>query len=153
MTLFALSAVLGKRCTDDGGPATEKLFLLFYLLSADWDTFVVCLLQSSSADPAAQSSSPVTAGRYNQRNGCQYYERGENKGETKKRYPIVRDTGYFLLCCLPYLSKMIRSLGAKLLAAGCYAALLAASTPSASANVIGIDLGVDFMKVWEIDVG
>ncbi|CAM9929756.1 unnamed protein product [Pylaiella littoralis] len=42
---------------------------------------------------------------------------------------------------------MIRSLGAKLLAAGFCAALLAASTPSASANVIGIDLGVDFMKI------
>lgn len=71
----------------------------------------------------------------------------------KKRYPTVRDTGYFALYCLLHLSKMIRSLGAKLLAAGCYAALLAASTPSASANVIGIDLGVDFMKVQDIDRG
>lgn len=48
---------------------------------------------------------------------------------------------------------MIRSLGAKLLAAGFCAALLAASTPSASANVIGIDLGVDFMKVRETNEG
>eukprot|EP00903_Cladosiphon_okamuranus_P014439 g13397.t1 len=41
---------------------------------------------------------------------------------------------------------MARGLGATLLAAGC-SWLLAGLTPSASANVIGIDLGVDFMKV------
>lgn len=37
------------------------------------------------------------------------------------------------------------------LAAG-YAALLVALTPSAFANVIGIDLGVDFMKVRRVEV-
>lgn len=36
------------------------------------------------------------------------------------------------------------------LAAG-YAALLVAFTPSAFANVIGIDLGVDFMKVRRVE--
>lgn len=42
---------------------------------------------------------------------------------------------------------MIRGLGAMLLAAGGFAGLLLAAAPSATANVIGVDLGVDFMKV------
>lgn len=48
---------------------------------------------------------------------------------------------------------MVRGLGATtLLAAGSGLAglLLAAVTPSAVANVIGIDLGVDFMKVGAV---
>eukprot|EP00904_Undaria_pinnatifida_P004668 jgi/Undpi1/14201/HiC_scaffold_9.g03850.m1 len=42
---------------------------------------------------------------------------------------------------------MGRGLGATLLAAGCLGGLLAGWPPSVSGNVIGIDLGVDFMKV------
>ena len=43
--------------------------------------------------------------------------------------------------------RMGRGLGATLLAAGCLGGLLAGWPPSVSGNVIGIDLGVDFMKV------
>lgn len=45
---------------------------------------------------------------------------------------------------------MGRGLGAMLLAAGGFAGLLLAAAPTATANVIGVDLGVDFMKVRRI---
>ena len=42
---------------------------------------------------------------------------------------------------------MGRGLGATLLAAGCLGGLLTGWAPSVTGNVIGIDLGLDFMKV------